>query len=88
MKAESGEVRCMAVCGTVWTGPQFCGFTAKATDANGRPCCLRHLHKQEGIAWYGDRYRYPEGTAGIWRFRHGTPRPSGAALRGGGATIG
>ena len=63
--------RCFAVVGTVHSGPQYCGYRAKATDANGRPCCLRHLHKQEGIAWYGERYRYPEGTGGAWKFRHG-----------------
>lgn len=70
-KGTATTERCYGVTGTVWTGPRFCGYRAKAVDANGRPCCGHHLGKQEGIAWYGDRYRYPEGTGGSWRFTHG-----------------
>lgn len=63
--------RCCAVVGDVWSGPMFCGFRAAATDANGRPCCKRHLGKYEGTEWFGDRRRYPEGTGGNWKWRHG-----------------
>lgn len=70
--------RCLAVAGTVWAGPQFCGYKAKGRDANRRPCCGIHLGKQHGILWFGSRYRYPEGTDDTgreqWKFRHGAPR--------------
>lgn len=66
--------RCFAVTGTATSGPSFCGYPSKGVDVNGRPCCGRHLGRQVGVAWYGDRYRYPEGTGGRWRFTHGAPR--------------
>lgn len=66
--------RCHAVVGTAFQGPQYCGYPAKRTDANGRPCCGIHAAKQEGMEWLGDRGRYPLGTGGQWRFRQGEPR--------------
>lgn len=71
------EDRCYAVVGDFWTGPAYCGHPAKSTDANGRPICGVHRKGQPRIMWYGDRYRYPEGTAGRWQFRHGdSPIPT------------
>lgn len=67
-------MRCYGITGTAGFGPAYCGYKAKGLDANNRPCCGIHLGKQEGIAWYGDRYRYPEGTGGAWRFHRGEPR--------------
>jgi hypothetical protein len=69
--------RCYAVTGTAMTGPHYCGRNAKDADANGRPVCGIHAlnpHRTEGIEWHGDRYRYPQGTAGEWRFSKGGPR--------------
>lgn len=63
--------RCYAVCGSTATGPLYCGNRAKSVDANGRPVCGTHKKGQLGIAWYGDRYRYPEGTGGDWKFARG-----------------
>lgn len=69
--ADGGGGRCFAVVGAAFTGKQFCGYPAKTTDANGRPVCGVHKKGQPMIAWYGDRYRYPEGTGGRWEFAHG-----------------
>jgi hypothetical protein len=66
--------RCFAVVGTAWTGPAYCGHPAKTEDVNGRPICGVHRRGIAGIAWYGDRYRYPEGTGGTWKFAHGPKR--------------
>ena len=67
--------RCMAVCGTVWTGPQYCGLPAKSHDENGRPICGRHRRGQVDIAWSGRTWeRYPHGLAGDWRFANGAKR--------------
>ena len=65
--------RCHAVTGTVWRGPEYCGYKSKGTDRNGRPCCGIHLDKQLGIEWFGNRRNYPAGTADTdqWHFRHG-----------------
>lgn len=65
------EGRCLAVVGTAFSGPMYCGFQAKAADANGRPCCGRHLGRMLGIDWFGKRGRYPFGTDGTWRFWNG-----------------
>ncbi len=67
-------VRCMAVTGTVWTGPQYCGYKGVDIDDNGRPCCKRHLGDQHGVEWLGDRGRYPHGVGGRWVWRHGPVR--------------
>lgn len=66
--------RCFAVVGTVWTGPLYCGNRAKSEDANGRPVCGIHRRGFPGISWFGERYRYPEGTGGDWQFDRGGPR--------------
>lgn len=63
--------RCFAVTGDVWSGNRFCGNPAKSVDVNGRPVCGVHKKGQPGIAWYGDRYRYPEGTGGEWKWSRG-----------------
>jgi hypothetical protein len=68
------EGRCMAVTGTASFGPMYCGNPSKTEDANGRPVCGVHKKGNPGIAWRGDRYRYPEGTGGHWRFSKGDPR--------------
>lgn len=69
------EVRCMAVQGTAMTGPAYCGYRTTDVDQNGRPCCKRHLDKQLGIEWFGDRRNYPHGTGQRphWEFLHGSP---------------
>lgn len=66
-------MRCHAVTGTAWEGPQYCGHKAAGEDANGRPCCKRHMGRQLGIEWRGERGRYPYGTDGKWQWRHGEP---------------
>ena len=33
------DERCFAVTGTAGSGPHYCGYPAKSTDANGRPVC-------------------------------------------------
>jgi hypothetical protein len=63
--------RCYAVTGNVWTGPEYCGHPAKGEDANGRPVCGVHRRGQAGIAWFGPRANYPEGTGGKWGWRYG-----------------
>lgn len=65
--------RCMAVVGSVHTGPLYCGHRAK-DEAYGRPVCGVHRAGQPGIEWFGDRGRYPHGTAGNWQFYRGTKR--------------
>ena len=40
-------------------------------DVNGRPCCKRHLGKQDTVAWRGDAGEYPHGTGGCWSWAHG-----------------
>ena len=71
---ESPSKRCMALAGDVWSGPQYCGYRAVGPDANGRLCCKRHLDKQLGCEWLGDRARYPAGPGGNWKWRHGKIR--------------
>lgn len=66
--------RCMAMTGTAWTGPMYCGNPAKGEDVNGRPICGVHRRGNPHTEWYGDRRRYPEGTGGHWRFSKGDPR--------------
>lgn len=66
--------RCYTVAGTAWAGPRYCGYPAKTLDPNGRPVCGVHKKGNPGIMWYGDRYRYPEGTGGRWQFNKGEAR--------------
>ena len=66
--------RCYAVTGTAQGGRAYCGNPAKTIDANGRPVCGVHRKGNPGIMWYGDRYRYPEGTGGRWEFSKGPRR--------------
>ena len=68
----SATTRCYGIVGTARGGPAYCGYRAKDVDANGRPCCGIHLGKMLTVSWYGNRYRYPEGIGGRWRFAHGT----------------
>ena len=82
----SGELRCMAVQGTVGLGALYCGYRTTTVDANGRPCCKRHMGKQVGIEWFGDRRNYPHGTGQErhrpWKFKHGEfRRPSPTPTR-------
>jgi hypothetical protein len=63
----------MAPMGTVWTGPLYCGYKAKTTDANGRPVCGIHKNGTVGIEWFGDRRRYPYGTGGRWNWNFERP---------------
>lgn len=77
-ETRTGPVpRCLAVQGTASGGPMYCGNPAKHEDPNGRPVCGVHRKGNPGIAWYGDRYKYPEGTGGYWRFVKGPPVPRG-----------
>jgi hypothetical protein len=68
------SARCMFPVGNVWIGPAYCGVSAKSEDVNGRPVCGIHKKGAPGIAWYDDRYSYPEGTGGQWTFRTGPRR--------------
>ena len=74
MKRSTDASRCMAVVGTVWTGPMYCGNPAKTEDVNGRPVCGVHKKGQPGISWFGGKRRHPEGHGGHWRFSKGEPR--------------
>ena len=64
------KMRCMAVQGNVYTGPLYCGYNATERDANGRPCCKRHLGEQLDIDWRGDGAKYPNGPHGYWGWAH------------------
>lgn len=73
MNEDTTPMRCMAVTGSVYTGPLYCGNKTTMRDDNGRPCCRRHINKQLFIEWRGDAASYPHGSYPIgpkWGWSH------------------